>query len=71
VKLFAALHESAIGPQAKPADVRLHVGYWGRSGTVTSGTNPSLLTRLGHRQALFAVMHNAVLARDVVVGLAA
>jgi hypothetical protein len=34
---------AAPGPKAKPAHVRLHVGYWGMSGTVTSGTNPSLL----------------------------
>jgi hypothetical protein len=44
---FAEKHETffnTIGPKAKPAHVRLHVGFWGMSGTVTSGTDPSLLT---------------------------
>ena len=43
--MLAAVHESESGPKAKPEHVRSHVGHWGMSGTVTSGTNPSLLTR--------------------------
>jgi hypothetical protein len=39
---------TGIGLNATSADVRFHVGYWGVSGTVTSGANPSLLTLRRH-----------------------
>jgi hypothetical protein len=47
--LLANLEPSTHGPKAKSAYVRLHVGCWGMSGTVTSGTNPSLLAAADSR----------------------
>jgi hypothetical protein len=42
---------AGFGTKAKSTDVCFHVGFQGRTGNVSNGTNPSLLTRSRSRES--------------------